>query len=313
MKGLELCESFYRDFGESLIKENFSHISNYIAVGLTGSGSECLGYDDEISRDHDFQPGFCIFIPCEDIIDSKTAFLLERAYNKLPKEYMSFPRQNITPVGGSRHGVIRTSEFFLSKTGSENGELSLRGWLETPEHYLLEATNGRIFCDNYGEVTKIRKSLAYYPEDIRLKKLAGNLLIMAQSGQYNYPRSLKRGDTAAARMSAAEFVRSCLNTVYLLNKKYTPYYKWVFRGLRDLDPDDIWYSDLEALLSLGKTEGELLKGKEIIEKLCCKTVKILELQSLTGLSGSNLEAHAYSVNDFIRDPQVRNLSIFAGV
>ena len=65
MKGLELAEKFYYEYGEKMLNDNFSHIKNHIAVGLVGSGSECFGFDDEISRDHDFEPGFCIFIPDE--------------------------------------------------------------------------------------------------------------------------------------------------------------------------------------------------------------------------------------------------------
>ena len=58
MKGLELAEKFYYEYGENMLNDNFSHIKNHIAVGLVGSGSECFGFDDEISRDHDFEPGF---------------------------------------------------------------------------------------------------------------------------------------------------------------------------------------------------------------------------------------------------------------
>ena len=49
MKGLELSEKFYKEYGEPMLQENFSDILPYIAVGLAGSGSECYGYDDGIS------------------------------------------------------------------------------------------------------------------------------------------------------------------------------------------------------------------------------------------------------------------------
>ena len=63
MKGLELCKEFYNQFGAPMLKEKFSEILPLISVGLVGSGSECLGFDDDISCDHDFEPGFCIFLP----------------------------------------------------------------------------------------------------------------------------------------------------------------------------------------------------------------------------------------------------------
>ncbi len=60
MKGLELAEKYYKEFGEGMLHEQFSGVLSQIAVGLIGSGSECMGYDDEISKDHDFEPGFTI-------------------------------------------------------------------------------------------------------------------------------------------------------------------------------------------------------------------------------------------------------------
>ena len=121
MKGLELSKAYYLEYGEAMLKESFPHILSHLAIGLIGSGSECLGYDDEISRDHDFEPGFCIFLPDEETVDQKTAFLLERAYAHLPQEFMGVSRNRIRPVGGSRNGVIRRDAFYLSKCGNLQG------------------------------------------------------------------------------------------------------------------------------------------------------------------------------------------------
>ena len=186
MKGLELCERFYREYGEPMLKEQFPDLLPYIATGLFGSGSECYGYDDELSTDHDFEPGFCIFIPGEEEVDSKACFRLERAYAKLPDEFMGYSRQKVSPVGGNRHGVIRLDEFLSDKTGYPSGELGMADWFRIPEYSLLEVTNGKIFYDGWGRLTKIRENLHYLPEDVRRKKLAGHLLTRAQAGQYNY-------------------------------------------------------------------------------------------------------------------------------
>ena len=83
MNGLELSERFYLECGKPMLEEQFPALLPYLAAGLLGSGSECAGFDDETSRDHDFEPGFCLFLPGEDLIDRRTEFLLERAYAKL--------------------------------------------------------------------------------------------------------------------------------------------------------------------------------------------------------------------------------------
>ena len=115
MKGLELSEQYYETYGKAMLREEFPELLPDLAAGLTGSGSECFGYDDETSRDHDFEPGFCLFLPDEDIVDRRTAFRLERAYAKLPKEFMGLRRSLVQPVGGARHGVLRISDYFEEK------------------------------------------------------------------------------------------------------------------------------------------------------------------------------------------------------
>ena len=63
MQGLEFSERFYRTYGEPMLLEKFPDVIGLLAIGLAGSGSECFGYDDALSQDHDFEPGFCLFLP----------------------------------------------------------------------------------------------------------------------------------------------------------------------------------------------------------------------------------------------------------
>ncbi len=312
MKGLELSEKFYKECGEPMLKERFPELLPLIAVGLAGAGSECFGYDDEVSRDHDFEPGFCIFLPDESLLDRKAEFSLERAYSKLPREFMGYKRTPLSPVGGNRHGVMRTADFFENKAGTPDGSLSLRDWFFLPEQSLAEATNGKIFYDGLGEVSAIRARLSYMPDDVRLKKLAGNLLVMGQAGQYNYPRCIARGEGAAAQLAAVEFTKAAMNVVFLINRRYVPYYKWTFRALSALDILSEIYSPLEYLISSGNGE-ESRKKQSLIEDICLRVISELRREGITAATCEDIESHAYSVNDKISDGAVRNLHILYAV
>lgn len=313
MKGLELSKRFYLEHGEKMLREGFGDILPFLAVGLVGSGSECFGFDDAISRDHDFEPGFCIFIPREDIIDSRMEFRLERAYAGLPKEFMGFKRSPLSPVGGNRHGVIRLEDFFLSKTGTADGSLSLQNWLTVPEYQLAEAVNGEIFIDNYGLFTEIRNKIKNMPEAVRLKKTAGNLLIMGQSGQYNYQRCISRGDTAAAQLCLYEFVRSTMQTAFLLSGEFMPYYKWQFRALSSLKDFCRLAPKLEMLISQDNSPDSVKAKLSAIEDISEQIIYELKSRQLSAYPLKELEGHAYWVNDSIKDNEIRNLHILCAV
>ena len=313
MNGLELSERFYETYGKPMLSEQFPALLPLLATGMFGGGSECFGFDDEVSRDHDFEPGFCVFLPGEDVVDRKTAFQLERAYSKLLKEFMGFTRSAVAPVGGARHGVLRTAEVFSDKVGASDGILTVSQWLTVPEHALSEATNGRLFFDGYGEVTRIREGLSHYPEDVRRKKLAGNLLLMAQAGQYNYSRCLRHGETGAAQLAVAEFTKAAMHTVFLLNGVYMPYYKWSFRAMRALPKLSMLAETLEVLLSTDNEPATAESKNDMIEDVAADVIDELMNQGLTKAICGDLEKHAYSVNDSIEDGGIRNLHILAAI
>jgi len=310
MKGLELSKNYFFEFGLPMLESEFPDILDKIAVGLSGSGSECFGFDDEVSTDHDFEPGFCIWIPGEDVIDRQRAFKLERAYSKLPNEYKGFKRPLISPVGGSRHGVMRIDEYLTSKVGSTL-PLDIYQWISLPSYALAEAINGEIWIDNLGMVTNIRKELSTMPEDARLKRLAGQLFLMAQSGQYNFERCINHGEQCAAILALNQFVNATLESIFLLNKEYMPYYKWSFRALKQLDILTELYEPLEFLL-LGDSSD--LNGKLFtIGEVCNAIQNELRNQDITKMGCDDMEKHAYSVNDFIQNNEIRNLGILYAI
>ena len=221
MKGIELARAYYEACGKPMLDRGFADVRGRIAAGLCGHGSECFGFDDEISRDHDFEPGFCLWITEED--DRAFGFRLFRAYGKLPREFMGVTMRQKSLLGSEYKGVHTIRQFYSFYVGDRLPETPGE-WLQIPDFYLAEATNGQVFEDPLGEFTRIRQALLNRPQDVRLKKLGSCVFHMAQLGQYNYARCMNHGEPAAAAVALSDFCKNAAQAVFLLNNAYAPYY-----------------------------------------------------------------------------------------
>ena len=310
MKGLELCREYFENYGRAMLEE-FPEIKDRIAVGLAGEGSECLGFDDELSRDHDFEPGFCLWLTKED--ERAYGFKLSRAYAKLPKEFKGFRRQMMSPLGGDRHGVLIIDDFYNQFLGSAHAPETVREWLYTPEHYFLTASDGEVWEDKLGVFSAVRETLLRgFPEDVRKKKLAARAAMMAQAGQYNFARCIDRKENGAAQFAVFDFVKNAIGTVYLLNNSYTPYYKWAFRGMRDLPLLSSLEEPLTFLLETGNSPAEASGKREMIEDIAAVIIAEYRAQGLSDATCNNLSTHANSITDKIKDVSVRSLHLMDG-
>lgn len=279
------------------------------AAGLSGQGSECLGLDDEVSRDHDFGPGFCIWLSDEDF--ERYGEELQAAYRELPREFLGFTRLD-SGKGAQRTGVMRTSDFYRYYIGCPGAPETAMKWVRIQEHFLATCTSGEVFEDSLGEFSAIRNALLpCYPEDIRKKKLAARAASMAQSGQYNYYRMMRRGDVFGARLALGEFLNASLSMLYLLNFRYEPFYKWQFAGAEGLVAMGEAMPYLKDIAS-GSTRRDDVSIANDIEAVCAIAVKELELQGLTEARGDYMEPHAYSIMEHISDETVRNLHVMEG-
>lgn len=242
--GMQLSQSYWQTYGKPLLDQpKFAKYKNRIAAGLVGHGSECYGFDDEISRDHDFGPGFCLWLTDEDYAEIGED--LQDAYDALPRKYAGFDSRNETPRAKSREsskrvGVFSISEFFENLTGFPTAPTANEPhlWLSLSESTLAAATNGKIFADPLGEFSKTRQSFKLMPDEVRISLISRRLGMISQAGQYNFPRMIARKDASAAWLSINEFVRATASLVFLLNNPvtagYLPYYKWQFAALRKL-------------------------------------------------------------------------------
>ena len=308
MQGIEIAEKFYNEYGRKMIGELFSEYEGRIAVGLVGNGSDCFGYDDEISRDHDFEPGFMMWLNQEDY--DELNFKLSREYDKLPKEYLGLHRDKETSFLSSRYGAKNIGDFYNEYTGKNGETLSNIEWLKIPEYSLAAATNGKVFRDDLGEFSSIRNYILHgMPEDVRLKKIAMRGALMAQSGQYNYLRSMKHGERGAASLALGEFVKNSCYMLFLLNKKHAPFYKWLFRGVKDLEILSELNQDLEYILTSENSFETMGIIEESIEKISNDVIKELKKQNLTDGDWDYLEPHAFQVMDRIKDSEIRNMHV----
>lgn len=233
MNGLMLSQAYFIQYGLPMIEKRFGAYKDRIAAGLVGEGSECYGFDDDISRDHDWGPAFCLWLEAEDYLEIGPD--LQKAYDELPESFMGIRKRAENPLDKGRIGVLHTPTFFKRFTGLDHVPETMEQWRTIPEDRLSAATNGQVFYDPLGKFTSFRNRLkAYYPEDIRLKKIAARCMTMAQAGQYNYLRCLRHGEKVAAQYALSLFIGSSISMVFLLNKEYMPFYKWMHRAVKGL-------------------------------------------------------------------------------
>lgn len=302
MKGLELSRLYYEQIGRPALEDHFPDLLPQMAFGLAGEGSECFGFDDELSRDHDWGPGFCIWLNRPDY--EEFGVQVQTVYEALPGEWAGHPARRETPEGRGRIGVLCIQDWYTRYTGAPEGPRTLEEWRRVPGAFLATAANGAVFSDPLGRFTAVRRRLLEeFPEDLRLKRLANRAAVMAQAGQYNYPRCVKRGETVAAGLALAEFARAAMSMGYLLNRRYAPFYKWMHRGLLDLPKLPRLYEQMKALYQTGKP------AEEVIEGVCLNAAAELRRQGLSDSRDSFLLAHSKELLARIQDPELRKTHI----
>ena len=241
---LTICRAFYEKYGAGMIHEKFPEYESRIAAGLVGEGSECFGFDDEISRDHDFGLGFCMWLNKEDYHEIGDE--LQEAYQSLIKtegavfseaiwgKPLTLANQRID----DRRGVMEIGSFYgniLHLQPDLNLLIGEQYWVYAEPKLLATAVNGQVFRDDTGEFSSIRRTIKdYYPENIYLFRLADQMHLFSHGGQSNYPRMMARKDIVAARLCIDQTIRAAMDIAYLLAREYPPYYKWTFRGLEKL-------------------------------------------------------------------------------
>lgn len=299
IKGLALCKKYFNEIARDSMAMRFSHIINDIAAGMIGAGSECFGYDDELSRDHDWGPGFCVFVP--DALYSSVSGEIADWYDHLPKTFDGYGPRFVTESG--RVGPIHLENFFVMHTGLRTQTPTMRQWLAANTEGLSLVTNGEVFIDNSGALNAWRSALSELPEDIRKKKIASNCFLAGQSGQYNYIRSQKRCDAFASEYALMQYCSRALSLAFLLARRYAPYYKWKLRAGKELP---LRFANI-ALGTEYILQHRDEKTQERIEALSLDIINEIKAQGLAHSGGDFLADYKDIVEKTIEDDDIRAL------
>ncbi|HZR44335.1 MAG TPA: DUF4037 domain-containing protein [Ktedonobacteraceae bacterium] len=242
--GRELSRRLYEEAVHPLLEQHFPHLP-YAAAHL-GNGSDVLGFDTEMSRDHGWGPSLLLFLREEDahLAESIRGML---AYN-LPRQFYGYPLNFFESAQPGTFGMQHTDEgpinhhvfpttvraFFQYHLGYDiSRPPDVAEWLTFTSEELREVTTGAVHHDGTGELTAVRNRLSWYPHDIWLYLLACGWKRIGEE-EHLMPRAGFVGDELGSAIIGSRLVRDIMNLCFLMEKQYAPYPKWLGTAFKRL-------------------------------------------------------------------------------
>lgn len=331
LRGIELSRRFYGEVVRPWLTAAFPGLSH--AAALIGPGSEVLGLDDAMSRDHDFGPRVLIFVSEADFAVYAAAIVSSFAV-AAPQVFLGEPvalanRTKSAPGRGGGLGDIRHGLEVWTLDARLRADLALASdeprdnlaWLGLAEHRLLAFTAGAVFHDDDGRLTAARARLADQPRDVRLYKLACQWRRIAEEQAF-VGRTGLAGDDLGSRVIAARLVRDAMRMAFLIEGRYAPYPKWLGAAFGRLPCAPELTPMLERALAAAdwKTREAALAGA------CLALARLHQARGLPGdfepaigpfhdrpFSVINADAIGAAIAARIEDPALRALPIIGSL
>jgi hypothetical protein len=244
--GIELSARFYREVVRPLLDQHFPGLPH--AAGRIGWGSDVLGYDTEMSTDHDWSPTVQLLLHDEDAAQAEPIREMLRCH--LPHTFCGYPVDaepvshedgttipEVVTEGPVDHRIApMTLRAFVQRHLAYDLDQPIEpaDWLSWSSQALLEVTAGGVHHDGLGQLTALRAQLAWYPHDVWLYLLACGWQRIGQE-EHLMPRAGYMGDELGSSLIGSRLVRDAINLAFLMEKQYAPYPKWfgtAFRRLR---------------------------------------------------------------------------------
>lgn len=281
IKGLDLCRGFFFDAAKPIFDRHFPSLT--YSAGLIGYGSDVLGYDDEVSRDHMWGPRFYLFLDKADI--SRKDEIFDALAQELPYEYKGYS-VNFTEPDTNDNGVqhpqmissgrvnplifVQTFDDFLEEQlgTSDLDRLTALDWLVFSEHRLLSLTAGELFHDGL-RLSERLEPICFYPEDVRRYLIASNWDIIS-SEQAFVKRCADVGDNIGSVIVGARIAERLMRLCFLYKKQYAPYSKWFGTAFSRLGVDGALKEALQRALhaqDICEREEQLVRAQTLVAAL----------------------------------------------
>lgn len=245
--GLKLSELFYAEAVRPLLASHFPNLRH--SAALIGNGSEVLGFDTPMSRDHDWGARLQLFLAEADHVQQAQAIDDMLAHN-LPYEFRGYPT-NFAPPNPNDNGtrlteaidegpinhrvqVTTIANYFQEYLDIDIAQpMQPADWLSLSEQRLRTITAGAVFHDDLG-LEQVRERFAYYPHDVWLYLLACGWARIGQE-EHLMGRSGFVGDEIGSALIGSRLVRDVMRLCFLMERTYAPYPKWFGTAFRLLD------------------------------------------------------------------------------
>jgi hypothetical protein len=236
--GLKLNRLFYQREVRPILAKEFSSLR--YSAALIGWGSEVLGFDTALSRDHHWGPRVLLFLRDLDSPRFSERITQQLSLN-LPYKFMAYSTNFSEPEpNGVRHlvetyegpvnhmvQIFTTRSFVKARLGFDPAEeITTTDWLTFPQQRLLELTSGEVYYDGLRELRKLRRKFSYYPKDIWLYMLAAQWKRISQEEAF-LGRAGHVDDELGSKVVAARIVREIMRLSFVMERRYIPYSKWM--------------------------------------------------------------------------------------
>ena len=233
LRGAELAHRFFTDVVEPLLSRALPGLA-YAAARL-GSGSDVLGLDDEMSRDHDW--GCRLTLLVDDDARDEVPRISRMLEDKLPERFGEFPVRfpaTWDPSVSHKVEIATVADFAVSRLGVDPTRgLSVLDWLSVPGQSVLEVIAGPVFTDRTRTLAPVRTLLAWYPADVERYVLAAGWQRLCQSLPM-MGRTAEAGDELGSRLLSAGLAGDLLWLAFALSRRWAPYAKWRGTAFRSL-------------------------------------------------------------------------------